>query len=200
MRLIACDGTPGTPPPHQFLHHALLHPPEESGLSNPIGPPTTTDVEADPVLPDVLLEEERGQEEGAAPPAAGADAVGVPPPDYMAALAQPKAALVTVSARIKKRPAAAEPLPAVSALAAGAPEGALDQLAPPRAGVLRPARRRRVELPPLREGERLGCSKCRQSTSGCAQCRGKLGLQLSGPGVWVRRAPAAGDHREEVEG
>ncbi len=110
----------------------------------------------------------------------GAGEVGAPPPDYMAALAQPKAALATVSSRIKKRPAAAE-LPAVSALAAGAPEGALDQLALPREGVLHPARRRRVELPPLREGERLGCSKCRQSSSGCAQCRGKLGLQLSDP-------------------
>ncbi len=197
MSLVACDGSPmAMPPPHHFLHHALPHP-EESGVGNLSL--------IDPPLPDAMLLGE--VQDGAAPgpveaAAAPVDAVGaVPPPEYMSALAQPKAARVTVSSKVKKRPAAAEP--AVSALAAGAPEGALDQLAPPRGGVLRrpAASRRRVELPPLAEGEHLGCGKCRQSANGCAQCRGRLGFQLTQPGFWVRTtevAPELAGQPEEV--
>lgn len=73
-----------------------------------------------------------------------------------------------------RRPAAAATVPEASA---GAPDAAMDPLAPPGAGV--PAERSRgrgaLELPPLLPGQTLGCSKCRYIPNGCGTCRRALG-------------------------
>ena len=149
--LVACDGTPqGAPPPCPFLFEDEV----------------------------VLQFETISGDEHAAPEAP-------------AGLGNPAAAVVSVEGAGARAPRMGRPASsgqstlrrrpaAVPDASAGAPDAAMDPLAPLGAGV--PAERRRgrgaLELPPLQPGQTLGCSKCRNLPNGCGECRTALG--------WVR--------------
>ena len=146
--LVACDGTPqGAPPPCPFLFEDAV----------------------------VLQFEDISGEEPAAPEAP-------------AGLGNPAAAVVSVEGAGARAPRMGRPASsgrstlrrrpaAVPEASAGAPDAAMDPLAPPGAGV--PAERGRgrgeLDLPPLQPGQTLGCSKCRFIPNGCGECRRALG-------------------------
>ena len=146
--LVACDGAPqGAPPPCPFLFEDEV----------------------------VLQFEAISGDEHAAPEAP-------------AGLGNPAAAVVSVEGAGARAPRMGRPASsgqstlrrrpaAVPDASAGAPDAAMDPLAPLGAGV--PAERRRgrgaLELPPLQPGQTLGCSKCRGLPNGCGERRRALG-------------------------
>ena len=148
--LVSCDGTPqGAPPPCPFLFE-------------------------DEVV--LRFEEVSGDEQEAPEGLLGNPAAAVVSVEGAGARA-PRMRLgrpASSGRSTLRRPAAAATVPEASA---GAPDAAMDPLAPPGAGV--PAERSRgrgaLELPPLLPGQTLGCSKCRYIPNGCGTCRRALG-------------------------